>query len=140
MIFLDTSILFAVAQVNHEHHIVCRSIWNRCSRKNSAISAHALAELYSGLTSLPPSLRLRPQDAVIAVEAFLQRLSPIELTADEYLETFRRAAPLGLSGGIIYDALHLACARKCRAKQIYTLNLRHFRVVAPDLAGRIVTP
>lgn len=140
MIFLDTSILFAVALVNHEQHASCRALWNRCARKNGAISVHALAELYSGLTSMPPALRLRPRDALLAIETFLQRMTPIELTAREYLEALGRAAPLGLSGGIIYDALHLACARKCGARQIYTLNLRHFHIVAPDLAARIVSP
>lgn len=140
MIFLDTSVLFAVAQVGHEHHIVCRTLWSRCARKNTAVSVHTLAELYSGLTSMPPAFRLRPQDAVLAIETFLQRAMPIELTGDEYVETLKRAALLGLSGGIVYDALHLACARKCHARQIYTLNLRHFRTVAPDLAGRIVMP
>lgn len=140
MIFLDTSVLFAVAQVSHEHHSACRALWNRCARKNTAVSVHALAELYSGLTSLPPAFRLRPPDAILAIETFLMRATPIELNADEYVAAFRRAASLGLSGGIVYDALHLACARKCAARQIYTLNLRHFRTVAPDLATRILRP
>jgi len=140
VIFLDTSVLIAVAQKNHEHHAPSRRLWDRCSRKTSAASVHTLAELYSALTSMPPVFRLRPLDAVLAIETFLQRLTPIELNSDDYLETFRRAAPLGLSGGIIYDALHLTCARKCRAKQIFTLNLQHFRTLAPDLAGRIVQP
>ncbi|MFY9747068.1 MAG: PIN domain-containing protein [Acidobacteriaceae bacterium] len=140
MILLDTSVLIAVAQVSHEHHRASRKLWNRCARKNSAVSVHTLAELYSALTSMPPALRLRPRDAVLAVETFLLRLTPIDLAAEEYLETFRRAATAGFSGGIVYDALHLSCARKCGAKQIYTLNLRHFRAVAPDLAARIVSP
>jgi predicted nucleic acid-binding protein len=56
------------------------------------------------------------------------------------METLRRTANLGHSGGMIYDALHLACARKVEAEQIYTWNVRHFRMMAPDLADRIVTP
>jgi predicted nucleic acid-binding protein len=45
-----------------------------------------------------------------------------------------------LSGGIIYDALLIACARKIDAERIYTWNVRHFQMVAPDLAERIVEP
>jgi predicted nucleic acid-binding protein len=74
------------------------------------------------------------------VETFLQRLTTVALSADDHLETLRRTANLGYSGGMIYDALHLACARKIDAEQIFTWNVRHFRVVAPDLADRIVTP
>lgn len=99
-----------------------------------------MAEVYNTLTAMPPVLRLAPRDAVLAVETFLKRLTPVTLSADEYLETLRRTANLGHSGGMIYDALHLACARKVKAEQIYTWNVRHFRMVAPDLADRIVTP
>ncbi len=44
------------------------------------------------------------------------------------------------TGAIIYDALILACARKARAEVIYTWNVKHFRLVAPDLSDRIVEP
>jgi len=74
------------------------------------------------------------------VETLLKRLTPVTLSADEYMETLAKTANLGHSGGMIYDALHLACARKIDAQQIYTLNARHFRMVAPDLADRIITP
>lgn len=140
MIFLDTSVLVAVAHVSHDCHTASLELWNRCTRKDSAISAHTLAELYSGLTGMPPALRLRPRDAMLAVETFLQRLTPIALTSDEYSGALTRVAQLGLTGGIVYDALLLECARKCGVSQIYTLNPRHFRAAAPDLADRIVTP
>lgn len=140
MIFLDTSVLIAVAQAQHNHHRASRELWNRCTRENTAISAHTLAELYNTLTSMPPVLRLRPPDAVLAIETFLARLTVISLAGQEYLSALARLAQLGLSGGIVYDALHLACARKCGAQAIYTLNLRHFQTAAPDLRDRIRMP
>ena len=140
MIFLDTSVLIATAQVSHTHHGPSRALWNRCTAGQTAVSTHALAEIYSTLTAMPPALRLAPRDAVLAVETFLKRLTPVVLSAEEYMETLRGAANLGHSGGMIYDALHLACARKIGAEQIYTWNVRHFRAIAPDLAERIVTP
>jgi predicted nucleic acid-binding protein len=99
-----------------------------------------MAEIFHTLTALPPGLRLAPRDAVLAVETFLQRLTPVVLSAEEYMETLRRTANLGHSGGIIYDALLLACARKIQAEKIYTWNARHFQMAAPDLADRILTP
>ncbi len=41
---------------------------------------------------------------------------------------------------MIYDALILACARKVNATRIYTLDIKHSRRIAPDLAARIVEP
>jgi predicted nucleic acid-binding protein len=59
---------------------------------------------------------------------------------EEVAHAIHRTAALKLPGGIIYDALILACARKVQAERIYTWNVKHFQMVAPDLAGRIVTP
>jgi predicted nucleic acid-binding protein len=140
VIFLDTSVLIATAQVSHERHRPSRDLWNQCTRQDTGISTQTIAEVFNTLTAMPPALRLVPRDAVLAVETFLQRLSPITLSADEYMETLRHTANLGYSGGMIYDALILACARKVQAEKIYTWNARHFRMVAPDLAERIVTP
>ena len=110
MIFLDTSVLIATAQVSHARHAPSRELWNQCVRHSTAISTHTMAEVYN------------------------------TLTADEYMETLRRTANLGRSGGMIYDALLLACARKVQAERIYTWNVKHFQTVAPDLADRIMTP
>jgi predicted nucleic acid-binding protein len=140
VIFLDTSVLIATAQVNHEHHTASCQLWNRCTAQLAAVSTHTLAEVYSTLTSMPPVLRLAPCDAVTALEVFLKRLTPVTLTAEEYMETLAKTASMGHSGGMIYDALHLACARKIGAEQIFTCDVRHFRMLAPDLAERIVTP
>lgn len=140
MIFLDTSVLIATAQVSHERHAPSLELWNQCARDHAAASTHTIAEVYNTLTAMPPVLRLTPRDAVLAVETFLKRLTPITLSADEYMETLHRTANLGHSGGMIYDALHLACARKVKAEHIYTWDVRHFRMLAPDMADRIVMP
>ena len=140
MIFLDTSVLIATAQVSHACHKPSRDLWNQCARQTTAVSTHTIAELFNTLSAMPLALRLTPRDAVLAVETFLQRLTAVDLSAKEYMETLRRTANLGHSGGMIYDALHLACARKIQAEHIYTWNVKHFQMVAPDLARRIVTP
>lgn len=140
MIFLDTSVLIAIAQVSHERHMPSLELWGQCVLDRAFISTHTLAEIYNTLTALPPALRLAPRNAVLAGETFLRRLTAIGLSPDEYMETLRRTASLGLRGGIVYDAIHLACARKIGAERIYTWNVRHFRMVAPDLADQIVSP
>lgn len=140
MIFLDTSVLVAIAQVDHVHHAPSRELWNGCAAKETAVSTHTLAEFYSSVTSMPPGVRLSGRDAMLALETFLRRIAPIALAASEYIETLNSCAAAGLTGGTIYDALHVACARKVNAERIYTWNVRHFQRVAPDLAERIVAP
>jgi len=38
----------------------------------------------------------------------------------------------------VHDGLILRCARKVDARKIYTLNEKHFKLAAPDLAERIL--
>ncbi len=67
-------------------------------------------------------------------------MAVIALTAEEYIAALREAASMRIAGGTINDALLLKCARKASAELIYTWNVRHFQLVAPDLAERIVRP
>ena len=85
----------------------------------------------------PPIL---PEQAILFVEAVLEHLTVVTLSAPEYFAEIGRAADAGLCGGIVYDALLLACARKCKADVIYTFSIKHFTRVAPDLADRIQAP
>jgi predicted nucleic acid-binding protein len=64
----------------------------------------------------------------------------IALDQTEYLMTMRDISERHLSSGRVYDAVLLTCARKSKAETIFTWNVRHFRQIAPDLAGRIRTP
>ena len=89
---------------------------------------------------MPPPHRFLPAQALLILEDIRSKFDCIALTAEEVFNTAQQAAKLKLPGGIIYDALLLTCARKVGADRIYTWNVRHFQMVAPDLADRIVTP
>lgn len=56
------------------------------------------------------------------------------------MDVIRDVAERHLVSGIVHDAALLACARKAGADTIYTLNARHFKMAAPDLAGIIREP
>src|SRR5437867_3110974 len=64
--------------------------------------AHALAESYSSLTSMPRSL-----SASMAFELLSQGFPdpPVVLSTAGYVETIRRVSEAGMTGGRIYDAL-----------------------------------
>lgn len=68
------------------------------------------------------------------------RLTPVALDEKEYFQTIKNCADRGLTSGRVYDALLLGCAAKCSAQTILTWNLKHFQLIAPELAGWIRTP
>ena len=138
--FFDTSVLVAAVREADLRHEASLKLLMRFAPQAASCAAHSLAELYATLTGMRPPHRLRPEQAALIVDQFQSRLNCIPLTAEEVVQAIHHAAALKLSGGILYDALLLACARKMEAERIYTWNVKHFQMVAPDLAERIVTP
>lgn len=140
MIFVDTSVVVAASTVLDNRHDACVDVLAAADKRGGCCSMHSLAELFNVLSGRPLPLRLSPLDAAKVVSHTARRFKTISLTASEYVQAAEGLARLGHSGGLIFDALIIACARKSKATRIYTLNQRHFRLVAPDLAARIVEP
>jgi predicted nucleic acid-binding protein len=140
MIFLDTSVLIAASDAQNSRHELSAPLLAAATRRSTACGAHTLAEVFAVLSRLPGGRRQRPEIAGLLVNQIIERVTVIPLTVEEYAETIRNIARSLLTGGIVFDALLLACARKVEPDRIYTWNVRHFRMVAPDLAERIMTP
>jgi predicted nucleic acid-binding protein len=140
MIFLDTNVLIAANDGEHPHHAASFSLLAAATRATMACGVHTLAEAYSVLSRLPGSKQKRPEYAALLVDQIVTRTTVVALTVEEYATTIRNAGKAHHSGGVIYDALLLACARKVNADRIYTWNLKHFHRIAPDLADKIMTP
>ena len=140
MIFVDTSVIVAASTPSDHRHEACIDVLAIADLRGGACATHTLAELYSILTGRPGQLRMPPADAVKIVAHTSKRLTVVGLTPAEYLAAIQGLATLGHSGGMVYDALLLTCARKAKANRIYTLNQKHFRLAAPDLATRILEP
>jgi predicted nucleic acid-binding protein len=138
--FLDTSVLISASDADHPGHKPSAALLAAATKQATACGAHTLAEVYAVLSRLPGGKRQRPEFAGVLVEQIVGRTTVVHLTAEEYSETIRKTAQSLFAGGIVFDALLLSCARKVEAERIYTWNLRHFRLVAPDLADKIVTP
>jgi predicted nucleic acid-binding protein len=138
--FFDSNVLIAASIPAHVHH--AQSIGRVIAvRKGAGLcGAHSLAEVYANLTNRPKGYGVPPTDASRIVDQFTRLFAVVALTPKESRRTIQDAAQLGIIGPLIYDALLLACARKANATRIYTLNPRHFRAAAPDLASRIVEP
>lgn len=138
--FFDTSVLVAAGQVTHVHHERSFARIAATSQAYSFCAVHSYAEVYATMTALPYRLGLPPADVSLFIQSLQSRLTPVVLSAEDYLDTIKRLAERGLSSGKIYDALLLACAARSGAEVIYTWDLKHFRAIAPHLAERIQNP
>jgi len=131
----DTSALVAALLQQHPQHALAftRLQAVKAGATQGYVTTHALAELFATLTALPLKPRLLPADGErIIRESVLPWFTVVPLRTGHYREAIQRAAKQNLPSGAIYDVLHLVGARSVGCTTLYTLNLRHFRSVAPD--------
>ena len=138
-VLLDTSCLVAAALAQHEHH---RATMDDLARRRAArhtflMAAHAVLESYAVLTRLPPPHRLAPGDAWTILDRNWGRTETIALTAAESWRVLQRHGSRGVGGGRVYDGCIAECARKGKAGEILTWNVRHFEAL-PGI--RVVSP
>ena len=142
-VLFDTSTLVpAVVQAHSMHE---RALpWLMRARSGDiqlVVSCHGLAELYSTLTRLPVHPRITPARAsqlVFDISAMASHVVP--LSPEDYTSTIQRIAEMGLSGGVIYDALIACAAEKVGAERLLTFNTSDFRRVWPEGASRLLSP
>lgn len=103
------------------------------------VAAHAVAELYAVLTTLPVSPRITPGQAAELVRRNVStRMDVVALDGSDYEAVLERLTDLGLSGGVVYDALHLRAAEKAGAHRLVTFNRRDFERFAAVSAVELV--
>jgi predicted nucleic acid-binding protein len=113
----------------HTHHEVTIQALERRLRDGARIvvPAHALIEAYAVLTRLPAPNRLSPSDAMSLLRENFENAAHVEaLESDEYWLLLRDAPANRVYSGRIYDAVIATCARKAGARELLTLNLKHF--------------
>jgi predicted nucleic acid-binding protein len=142
-VYIDTNTVVARAVTTHVHNanavVLFRQIQSR--RWIPVISTHGLAEIYAVLTGTPFQPRITPAAAWQILHAdILEKFEIESLARNDYREIIKDCAAQSWSGGRVYDALHVATARKAQCDRIYTFNVRHFRSIAPDLSDRIMAP
>lgn len=142
-ILLDTSVLVAALIKTHEAHQRALPWLEHVTRgpDKGFITAHALAELYSILTTLPARPRLSPdQVSQLIQSSVINVFEIVSLTTSDYIELIEHLASLGIIGGATYDAIHLHAAAKSEVDRVVTLNAKDFRRVYPTLAEKIIAP
>lgn len=142
-VYLDTNIIVADAVRTHIHNLNASGLFRNIESRHwtPVIAAHGLAEVYSVLTRTPFQPRISPHQAwQIIGQNVLESFEIESLNRMEYSRVIKECAAQGWVGGRIFDALHIATARKAQCGRIYTFNVAHFRQLAPDLLDRILAP
>ena len=136
----DTNCLLALYLEPHASHAATLADWQRRTqaRQEMVCAMPCVVECYAVMTRMPEPLRFSPSEAWALLEANLKGRRLVGLTAEETWRELRGAAAEGLGGGLVYDALIAACARKAGAGALVTWNLRHFARLAHGL--EVVNP
>ncbi len=127
--FLDSSVLVESCLTQSTKFAAADAL---VSASDTCTSPHALAEAYATLSG-DARLRIAPADAARMVVDLAKALSLEALPPTEYQPLIAAAPAKGIRGGMIYDALHAQTARNSGCQEIHTLNVSHFKHVAPDL-------
>ena len=128
--FLDASILIEACLGQSPKFRAVDALLNQ---PGACTSAHALAEAYAVLSG-DPRLNINPSYAAQMVHDLAEKLEIFALEVSHYTALIHSAPKKGIRGGAIYDAIHAQVARLAKCQEVYTLNISHFKHVAPDLA------
>jgi predicted nucleic acid-binding protein len=143
VVLFDTSVLVAGFVESHpEHKTAIR--WFTKMRKGEVeliVASHSLVECYAVLTKLPLSPKILPSMAHYIISENIVKLGKVvSLVEEDYLSLMLHLSKLGLSGGIIYDAVIMKTAEKAKAKHVLTFNFRDFVRLCPENEAFIITP
>jgi predicted nucleic acid-binding protein len=142
-VLADTSVLIAAMVESHPEHERAFP-WLRQAKQKRIdlfVSAHTLAELYAVLTTLPVQPRLGPDTARRLIREDVESIAGvIALRGTDYRHVLDDMSALGLSGGVVYEALGARAARKAGVDRLITFNVADFRRVWPDAGAIIQAP
>lgn len=142
--YFDANVLVAASVQGHPNHVqsfdlvraVKEGVFKGC------VSTQGLAEYYSAITRAPITPRLHSAEAGRFLDDnILPYFELIAISAGEYKDVLRSCTTGGLTGGDVFDALHLHCALRAGCDRVYTFNVKDFRSVAPPaLIDKIAAP
>lgn len=142
-VLADTSVLVAALVESHPEHARAFPWLRRALHEEVEllVSAHSLAELYAVLSTLPVRPRISPDMARRMIRTDIEAVGTIvALREKDYRHVLDHMSELGLSGGVIYDALTARAANKARVDRLLTLNPSDFHRAWPLGNSTIAEP
>lgn len=141
-VLLDSSVLLpALVERAPGHHEAAPHLHEiRRGATRLYVAAHALAECYSSLTTLPTRPTPTPGQARRLIERNVVGLAEeiIPLVGEDYRAAIERMTEQGLVSGAIYDCLHVIAAERAGVDELRTFNGRDFRRMPPRGDTRLV--
>lgn len=136
-ILFDTSVLVAAIVESHPMHSRAlpwlQQVNSEEATDNFFVASHTLAELYAVLTTLPLKPKISPLTARRLIHENIETSARIvSLSSSDYWDTLKEMSELGLTGGMIYDALIAKAAKKSKVERLLTFNYDDFTRVWPD--------
>jgi len=135
--YFDTSILFPALHTAHPDHLKCKRAYEKAVSAGEilCLSMHVYAELFANLTRFPRGNKIHPKVAADTIIKLGENVTTIDLTKKDYEKAILRCGRLGLTSGIIYNALHLQAAIKAKVDVLFTSNLKDFERLWDDDMG-----
>ncbi len=139
---LDASVIVAGLLSWHQRHEAAVAALMELLERDArlVLPVYSLVEAYAVMTRLPPPHRLSPKNAFEILSGSLRgRCTLVSVESAEAWALIGDLSERSVAGGMTYDALITAAARRGGASRILTLNRNHFeRVKAKGL--RISVP
>lgn len=136
-VLFDTSVLVAALVESLPHHDRAAGYLRRAhdGEFDLCVAAHATAELFAVLTTLPLSPRVTAGEARVLIRRnVVSKAKLVTLSGTDYEAVIERMMENGLVGGIVNDALHVRAAERARAGRLVTFNRRDFeRIPSRDI-------
>lgn len=140
---VDSSVLVSALIEDHPMHARALPVLvqGRNKKLDLWVAAHSLVETYSVVSTYPSRPRYAPGEVRRAIrEAIEACVTVVPLSVSDYMAVLQHVAELGLSGGVVYDALIVQAARKAMVDRILTFDVDDFRRIWPEGADKIAAP
>jgi predicted nucleic acid-binding protein len=133
MKFFDTNVFVTAMLPKREFHDRAQTAFATARSKGEAcISTHNLAEIYNVLTG---RVLIDPVQAKQLMDLNLHDVEIISITTNHCQIALARVSSLGISGGVIFDAILAECAVQHQCDTLYTFNLKHFTRLGADITA-----
>lgn len=122
---MDTSVAVAALVTGHPHFAACHRLLAEAESQRIAlvVAASALTEAFARLCHLPVRPAISPASAAVLIRDGLERRCRIaSIDVDLQRQALAAVVASGRDPTTVGHALHVACAKRARATQLWTLE------------------